>query len=228
MEFLHHPLPLNHTPVTTPVPPKNAFAILTRLANFISRAKQDRVVLAQRILDNAWSLGSTRIGRVGWWLLTLGFRSFQRQARRCAVNNVAVEETPLSKSNWQHFSANASQPRAADSYIRNHQVDGGQYANAPHQLTLSQKWQIFRPECGSLQLNAVTNSKEPPKHFPVTTANSSPPVIPFVCGSISPSPLSCPFELQLKKGLEFYSWTPEYLPNQIDPTTKSTTMTTTN
>ena len=83
MEFLHHPLPPNHTPVTTPLPPKSAFDILTRLANLISRAKHDPVVLAQRILYSAWTLGSARFGGEGWWLLGLGFiRSSQRQARK--------------------------------------------------------------------------------------------------------------------------------------------------
>ncbi|MCJ1342323.1 hypothetical protein MMC31_000505 [Peltigera leucophlebia] len=173
MEFLHHPLTPNHTPVTTPLPPKSAFDILTRLANLISRAKQDPVVLAQRILYNAWTLGCARFGGVGWWLLGLGFRSSQRQARRCAANSAAVEENPSSKFNWQHFSAHASRQRAADSYIRNHQVDGGQYADAPHELTSAQEWQISRPECGPSQLIAAADSEEPPQTFPCDDCEES-------------------------------------------------------
>ena len=166
MEFLPHSLLHTPTPVTTPLPPKSAFNILTRLANLISRAKQDPVVLAQRILYNAWTFGSARFGGIGWWLLGLGFRSSQRQARRCAANGAAVEEIPPSRFNWQHFSAHASRQRAAASYIRNHQMERVQYADAPHELTLGQEWQIPRPECGLPQLNAVAGSNEPPQVFP--------------------------------------------------------------
>lgn len=160
MEFLPHPLPPTPTPFTTPLPPKRAFNILTRLANLISRAKQDPIVLAQRILYNAWTVGSASFGGIGWWLLGLGFRSSQRQARRCAASGGSTEETFSSRFDWQHFSAHASRQRAADSYIRNYQTEGGQYADGPHELTLGQEWQISRLECGPSKLNAGAGSKD--------------------------------------------------------------------
>lgn len=166
IEFLPNPLLPTPAHITTPLPAKNAFNILTRLANLISRAKQDPLVLAQRILYNAWTFGSARFGGIGWWLLGLGFRSSQRQAKRCTANGAAVEETPLSRFNWQHFSAHASRQRAADSYIRNHPMEGGQYAHAPQVLTLYQEWQAPWPECGPPQLNAAAGNEEPPQKFP--------------------------------------------------------------
>lgn len=166
MEFLPHPSPPVSTPVTTPLPTKSAFSILTRLATLISRAKEDPVVLAQRILYNAWTFGSARFGGIGWWLLGLGLRSSQRQMRRCAANRVAVEQTPSSRFNWQHLSAHASRQRAAESYIRNHQVEGGQYAEAPHGLALGQEWQISRPEWRPSQPDAAAGSELAPQTFP--------------------------------------------------------------
>lgn len=174
MEFLPHPSPPVPTPVTTPLPTKSAFSILTRLASLISRAKEDPVVLAQRILNNAWNFGSARFGGIGWWLLGLGFRSSQRQARRCAANGAAVEETPSSRFNWQHLSAHASRQRAAESYVRNHQVEGGQYTNAPHESALGQEWQISRPECGPSLLDAAAGSDEPLQTFPCDECEEPP------------------------------------------------------
>lgn len=166
MEFLPHPSPPVSTPVTTPLPTTGAFSILAKLASLISRGKDDPVVLAQRILYNAWALGSARFGGIGWWLLGLGFRFSQRQAGRFGANKVAVEETPSSRFNWQRLSAHASRQRAAQSYFRNHQVKGDHYADAPHGLALGQEWQISRPECGPSQLDARVCSELTPQKFP--------------------------------------------------------------
>lgn len=166
MEFLHNPSPPTSTPVTTPLHTKGTFSILTRLASLITRAKQDPVVLAQRVLYNAWTYGSARFGGIGWLLLGLGFRSSQRQAMRCTANGAAAEETLSSRFNWQHLSAHASRQRAADSYARNHQMGGAQYADAPHELALGQEWQLSRPGCGPSQLDAAAGSEEPPQTFP--------------------------------------------------------------
>lgn len=172
MEFLHHPSAPNPTPVNTHVPPKSAFDILTNLAGLISRAKQDPVVLAQRVLFNAWIFGSARFGGLGWWLLGLGFRSSQRQVRSCADNETA-EETPSIRFNWQQFSAHASRQRAADSYIRNHQMEWGQYADAPHALTPGQEWQTSGPEFGLSRQNATADSEEHPQEFPCNDCEES-------------------------------------------------------
>lgn len=165
MEFLPQPSPPVSTPVTTPLPTKSAFSILTKLASLISRAKEDPVVLAQRILHNAWTFSSARFGGIGWWLLGLGFRFSQRHSRRFGANTVAVEETPSRRFNWQHLSARASRQRAAESYVRNHQVEGDQYADAPHGLALGQEWKISRPECGPSHLDAAAGSELTPQKF---------------------------------------------------------------
>lgn len=160
MEFLPHPLPPTPTPVTTPLPLKSASNVLTRLVSLISRARQDPIVLAQRILYSAWTVGSASFGGIGWWLLGLGYRSSQRQARSCAASGGSAEETLSSRFNWQHFSAHASRQRAADSYIRNYQTEGGQYADAPRESALGQEWQISRLGFGPSQLNAAAGSKD--------------------------------------------------------------------
>ncbi|MCJ1342032.1 hypothetical protein MMC31_000212 [Peltigera leucophlebia] len=43
--------------------------------------------------------------------------------------------------------------------------NGGQYADAPHELSPGQEWQVSRSECGPSQLNAAANSEEPPQTF---------------------------------------------------------------
>lgn len=159
-EFLPHPLQPTHTLVTAPLRPKNASNVLTRLVSLISRAKQDPIVLAQRILYSAWTVGSASFGGMGWWLLGLGFRSSQRQARSCAAIGGSAEETLSSRFNWQHFSAHASRQRAADFYIRNYETEGGQYADAPNELIHSQEWQISRLGFGPSQLDAAAGSKD--------------------------------------------------------------------
>lgn len=104
-----------------PVPPtaiatRSSLGIFTRLTDLISRSKQDPVVLAQRLLYNAWTLGSSRWGGMGWWLLGLVLGSYG-QTRVCAADGATVEDKPSSTFNWQHFSASASRARTAESYF---------------------------------------------------------------------------------------------------------------
>ncbi len=75
--------------IVVPSPPKSTpvdacrkgitLGIFTRLTSLIHRVKQDPVVLAQRLLCNAWTLGSARLGGAGWWLLGLVFRSHRKE-----------------------------------------------------------------------------------------------------------------------------------------------------
>lgn len=95
---------------------KSASNILPRLTSLISRVKQDPFVLAQRLLHNAWILGSTRLGGIGWWLLGLVFGPYG-QTTICAADGKTVDETPSSHFNWQHFSARASRARTAEYYM---------------------------------------------------------------------------------------------------------------
>ena len=50
---------------------RSAFGLFSSLTEIISQAKQEPTVLARRLLYNAWSLGSRRLGGIGWWLLGL-------------------------------------------------------------------------------------------------------------------------------------------------------------
>ncbi len=117
-----------------PTATNNTLDILTRLISLISRAKQDPVLLARRLLYNAWTLGSARLGGIAWWLLGLGFRSHRQRGLLCAANEKAVEENPAVRLNWHHFSAPASRARTADFYLRD-QVGGGEYKDTPVELS---------------------------------------------------------------------------------------------
>ncbi|MCJ1464095.1 hypothetical protein MMC07_002707 [Pseudocyphellaria aurata] len=110
MTSLHRSVP------SAAIATRSSFGILTRLTQLISRAKQDPVVLAQRLLYNAWTLGASRLGGIGWWLLGLVLGSYG-QTRVCAADEEIVEDDPSSKFNWQHFSASASRARTAVSYL---------------------------------------------------------------------------------------------------------------
>lgn len=97
---------------------RSALGIFARLTSLISRVKQDPVVLAQRLLYNAWTLGSSRLGGIGWWLLGLVFGPY-KQTRVFAADGKTVEENPSSHFNWHQFSATASRARTAEYYMHN-------------------------------------------------------------------------------------------------------------
>lgn len=101
---------------STAIATQSSIGIFTRLTSLISRTKQDPVVLAQRLLYNAWTLGSSRLGGIGWWLLGLLSGSCG-QTRVCAADGETVEDNQSSKFNWQHFSATASRARTAETYF---------------------------------------------------------------------------------------------------------------
>lgn len=103
---------------STAIATSSSLGIFAKLTHLISRAKQDPIVLAQRLLYNAWTLGSSKLGGIGWWLLGLVLRSYG-QTRVCAADGETVEDNPSSKFNWQHFSASASRARTAESYLYN-------------------------------------------------------------------------------------------------------------
>lgn len=97
----------------------NAFGIFTRLTGLMHRVKQDPVVLAQRLLSNAWTLGSARLGGAGWWLLGLIFRS-QRQGRGLGADGKTAEDSAPGAFNWDHLSAKASKRRTVERYVGDH------------------------------------------------------------------------------------------------------------
>ena len=118
-----------------------AYGIISRLTSLMSRVKQDPVVLAHRLLHNAWTLGSTRLGGIGWWLIGLVFGSY-RQARECAADGTTVEENPPTGFNWPYFSPSASRMRTAEHYLSDH--GGGTYADA-HEFPQRQPFRRWSP-----------------------------------------------------------------------------------
>lgn len=94
----------------------NALGIFTRLTNLINRVKQDPVILAKRLLYNAWTLGSARLGGAGWWLLGLVYRS-HRQGKTSRTDRETVEDGATGTANWDHLSAKASRRSMAERYV---------------------------------------------------------------------------------------------------------------
>ena len=104
--------PVKSTPSTL-VTPHHAFGILSRLTNLISQTKQDPFILARRLLSNAWTQGSKRLGGMGWWLLGLVYGTRWRKRKRTA-DTEAVEPTNTQDFDWYHFTAEASRRRTAE------------------------------------------------------------------------------------------------------------------
>lgn len=101
--------------ILLPSPTKgNALGIFTRLTNLINRFKQDPVVLAKRLLYNAWTLCSSRLGGAGWWLLGLVYRS-HRQRKTSRTDRKTVEDCVTGSFNSDDLCAKASR-RTVESY----------------------------------------------------------------------------------------------------------------
>lgn len=98
---------------------QHAFGIFSRLTNLISQTKQDPLVLARRLLFNAWTQGSKRLGGIGWWLLGLVYGTRWRKRKRTADSGT-VEPTTTQDFDWHHFTAEASRSRAAEHYFRDY------------------------------------------------------------------------------------------------------------
>ena len=95
----------------------NTYGVRTRVTELISSAKQDPLVLARRILRNAWRSGSAQIGGLGWWLLGLSF-GFQRRKRNMTADRPTDEEEAMTRLDWQHFVAEAGKAWRAEQYHR--------------------------------------------------------------------------------------------------------------
>ena len=129
---------------------QHAHGMFNRLTNLICQTKQDPLILAKRVLSNAWSLNSNRLfGGIGWWLLGVLYQRLKRKQVKCA--DVVVVDSNNSQSNqerrrllqragdeeeanevafdWHHFSAEASRRRTAEHHYRNY---GGTWLSPPH------------------------------------------------------------------------------------------------
>lgn len=109
-----------------------ALGVFTRLTNLINRVKQEPVVLAQRLLCNAWTLGSARFGGAGWWLLGLLFRS-HRRGNTSRADRETVEGYTSGNIDWDHRSATASRKKTGEGlvYDRGGKISG--HVNRPRE-----------------------------------------------------------------------------------------------
>lgn len=106
------------TAFSTVIAHENASGIFARLTSLIFHANQDPVVIAKRLLCNAWNLSATRFSGIRWWLLGLVFRS-HGPGRVYAADRKTVEEHSSNIFNWQYLSAQASRRRTAEHSLRN-------------------------------------------------------------------------------------------------------------
>jgi len=106
-------------PSSTALTSEHAHGLFSRLTNVITQTKQDPYVLARRLLANAWSQGSKRLGGMAWWLLGLVYGTRWRKRKRRADNGI-VEPDSTRDFDWQHFSAQASRSRTAEHYFRDY------------------------------------------------------------------------------------------------------------
>ena len=117
------------SPPSTAVVPCNASGLCARLTNMITRTRQSPTILAQRLLYNAWALGSARLGGIGWWLLGVLFgpRSGNRKRK---TDGLAGEVPSSSRFDWRPYTADASRRRTAHCYL-NYGSSGGGKATTP-------------------------------------------------------------------------------------------------
>lgn len=112
-------------PSSTALTSEHAHGLFTRLTNVITQTKQDPYILARRLLANAWSQGSKRLGGMAWWLLGLVYGTRWRKRKRWA--DIGIVEADSSRDfDWQHFSAQASRSTTNEHYFRDY---GGTHNN---------------------------------------------------------------------------------------------------
>jgi hypothetical protein len=105
---------------STTLAAEHAHGLFSRLISLVSQAKQDPIVLARRLLSNAWALGSKQLGGIGWWLLGLLYHRSKWRERDQAADSGIVEDNSTKDFDWHHFSAEASRSRTAEHYFRDY------------------------------------------------------------------------------------------------------------
>lgn len=84
----------------------HAEGLFSRLTQVISQTKQSPVILARRIVNNAWNLGSSSLGGMAWWLL--GPLHHHRHTRARDVSNAdSAADGQSEAENWSHFTSNS-------------------------------------------------------------------------------------------------------------------------
>ena len=75
--------------------PAKTLGMFGKLTGLVAAMRQNPLILARKILVNAWATGSSRFGGLGWWLIGLIYRSGQRKEERTADADVAEEAAPI-------------------------------------------------------------------------------------------------------------------------------------
>ena len=105
--------------------------LLSRLTELVAQTKQDPFILARRLLANAWTLGSSSVGGMGWWLI--GPLHHHQRHRTLLVGSDAdhaidYRSSAKDSAKWQHFSAEIRNGRLVDGPTR----DYGGTCMTPH------------------------------------------------------------------------------------------------
>ncbi|KAL8749368.1 MAG: hypothetical protein Q9184_006832 [Pyrenodesmia sp. 2 TL-2023] len=103
--------PSASTAVTTP---PQADGLLSKVKSVISRTKRGPSALAHKLVYNAWVIGSSRLGGLGWWLLGLVYGSRWRKKKGVADAEPIVEEVPTRGMQWHQVRPGTSDPRVQE------------------------------------------------------------------------------------------------------------------
>ncbi|MCJ1437422.1 hypothetical protein MMC27_006809 [Xylographa pallens] len=112
--------------------PAETLGMLGKLTGLVAAMRQDPLILARKILANAWATGSSRIGGLGWWLIGLIYRSGQRKEERTADADVVEEEAPVDAHRGSQ-PAEAREARKRRSHDRSADQSIDSHAYAPSQ-----------------------------------------------------------------------------------------------
>ena len=131
---------------------EDAHGICSRLVSMITRMKQDALILAQRLLYNAWSLSSRQLGGIGWWLLGVVYGTRWRKRRRKA-DLVAAEDASTTRLDHPYLSAEVLR-RDVEHQVKRANKNRESWLSPPH---VSRVIQPIAP---------LSNSESPLCYFP--------------------------------------------------------------
>ncbi|MCJ1398621.1 hypothetical protein MMC11_001821 [Xylographa trunciseda] len=117
------------SPPAFTVIPANTLGLFGKLTGLVTAMRQDPLILARKILVNAWTTGCSRLGGLGWWLIGLIYRSGQRKQERTADADVVEEEVP-NDVRWGSQPAEASKTKEASHHDRSTYHFAGLQAHA--------------------------------------------------------------------------------------------------
>ncbi|MCJ1337239.1 hypothetical protein MMC09_002521 [Bachmanniomyces sp. S44760] len=97
------------------------YNVFDKLVILLLTMRQDPLFLAKKMLYNMWTISTSSLGGLGWWLLGLLLGSDdQGKERRKADDVIVEEEHALDESgfDWHFYSAEASKQRRAELFLQ--------------------------------------------------------------------------------------------------------------